>query len=274
VCEPNYEHLITEDHKPVERILIEKLYRLLTEPLYVNWPGPGPGRSFLVLANVGYFYEPRTPAVSPDCLLSLDVSCPEDLHSKQGHSYYQWRMKKPPEVIIEVVSDRKGGEDGFKRNLYARLKVPYYVIYDPDHYLSKETLQTYVLRRGAYRATDAGPWPTVGLGLRLWQGRFEGVEETWLRWCDANGVIIPTGEERTAQERERADREADRASEAETRASREKARARREKDRANREADRANREKDRADRAEGRIRELEEKLRRSNDERPPHPGGG
>jgi hypothetical protein len=214
------------------------------------------------------------------------VHCPENLREKPGHSYYQWQMKKPPDVIIEVVSDRKGDEDGFKRKLYARLKIPYYAIYDPDHILSEETLRTYVLRRGVYRATDAGPWPTIGLGLRLWQGRFEDAEETWLRWCDANGVLIPTGEESTAQEKERADQEATRAnreatradqeatraSRAETRARREKARARREKARADREAERASQaetlaslekarasqEKARADRAEARLRELGE----------------
>ena len=51
---------------------------------------------------------------------------------------------------------------------------------------------------------EAGPWPTVGLGLRLWQGKFEGFEDTWLRWCDANGEIIPTGEERAVQLAEQA----------------------------------------------------------------------
>src|SRR5262245_99782 len=102
--EPSYDDLVTEDHKPVERILIEKLYRLLTHTLYACWPGPGAGRPFLVLANVGWFYQEKTPAVAPDCLLSLGVTCPQDLHGKQGRSYYQWSMGKPPDVIIEVVS--------------------------------------------------------------------------------------------------------------------------------------------------------------------------
>ena len=49
------------------------------------------------------------------------------------------------------------------------------------------------------RLTDPGPWPEVGLGLRVWQGAFEGLEDVWLRWCDANGEIIPTAEERVRQ---------------------------------------------------------------------------
>jgi hypothetical protein len=35
---------------------------------------------------------------------------------------------------------------------------------------------------------------------------FEGVDGRWLRWCDVNGVIVPTGEERAEQERGRAEK--------------------------------------------------------------------
>jgi hypothetical protein len=48
--------------------------------------------------------------------------------------------------------------------------------------------------------------PAVGLGLTLWRGSFEGTDASWLRWCDQDGSIIPTGAERAEQERERAER--------------------------------------------------------------------
>ena len=86
--------------------------------------------------------------------------------------------------------------------------MPHYAVLDPRHLLSDDTLRIYELVVGRYRPGDAGPWPDVGLGLRLWEGRFEGVEDIWLRWCDANGAIIPTGEERAAQLAEHA-RQAD-----------------------------------------------------------------
>ncbi|HVS36707.1 MAG TPA: Uma2 family endonuclease [Gemmataceae bacterium] len=216
-CEPSYDDLVTEDHQPVESILFEKLYRLLTQPLYANWPGPGEGRTFIVLANVGWFYQEKTPAVCPDCLLSLDVTYPPDLHVKQGHSYYQWRMGKPPDVVIEMVSDKRGGEDSFKRDLYARQGVPYYAIYDPDHHLSQETLRTLELSGRIYRPVSPGPWPTIGLGLRLWRGVFEKHEDAWLRWCDADGEIIPTAEERADQLAKSAAQQAERAERAEDR---------------------------------------------------------
>jgi Uma2 family endonuclease len=214
----DYDALVTEDHKPVEGIFFEKQYRLFTRPLYANWPGPGEGRTFLVLVNVGWFYQVKTPAVAPDCLLSLDVTCPQDLHVKQGHSYYQWNMGKSPEVVVEVVSDRTGGEESFKKKLYARLGVSHYAVFDPKRQLSDDVLRTYELLAGAYRLGDPGPWPNIGLGLRVWEGKFEGVEDAWLRWCDANGEIIPTGEERARQAEDRARQAEDRARQAEDRA--------------------------------------------------------
>jgi hypothetical protein len=199
----DYDALVTEDGKPVDRIFVEKLYRLLSRPLYASWPGLGAGRPFLVLVNVGWFYQRHTPAVVPDCLLSLDVTCPQDLQVKEGHSYYQWDMGKQPDVIIEVVSDRTGGEESYKKDLYARLGVAYYAVFDPKHLLSTDTLRTYELVGGEYRRADPGPWSKVGLGLRVWPGTFEGHEDVWLRWCDGGGQIIPTGEERARQADER-----------------------------------------------------------------------
>jgi hypothetical protein len=41
-----------------------------------------------------------------------------------------------------------------------------------------------------------------------WQGVYEGKEATWLRWCDAQGTVLPTGAEsakREAEARQRAE---------------------------------------------------------------------
>jgi hypothetical protein len=41
----------------------------------------------------------------------------------------------------------------------------------------------------------------IGLGLTLWEGRFEEeVTRLWLRWCDREGAVIPTGAERAEAE--------------------------------------------------------------------------
>ena len=80
--------------------------------------------------------------------------------------------------------------------VYARMGVIFYVIHDPEHHLSNVTLRAFVLQRGRYVPTDPRWFPEVGLGLKLWTGVFEGAEGTWLRWCDKEGNVIPTGEER------------------------------------------------------------------------------
>src|SRR5438093_367603 len=75
---PNVEDLVTEDDTPVDNILSEKQQRLLVEPLYSTWTGPGKGRPFLAAANVGLFFAVKHPPLVPDVLLSLDVAVAED----------------------------------------------------------------------------------------------------------------------------------------------------------------------------------------------------
>jgi hypothetical protein len=41
----------------------------------------------------------------------------------------------------------------------------------------------------------------------VWHGEHQGVYGEWLRWCDQNGVSIPTGQERAEQEQLRANQE-------------------------------------------------------------------
>jgi len=53
------------------------------------------------------------------------------------------------------------------------------------------------------------------LGLTLWEGGFEGKHNTWLRWTNEHGGLIPTGKERAEQERQRATQEHQRAAQAE-----------------------------------------------------------
>jgi Uma2 family endonuclease len=203
---PNIDHIVTEDDTPVDNIFSEKQQRLLTEPLYSSWSGPGAGRSFVAAANVGVFAAVAQLPLVPDVFLSLDVKVPEDMWAKNHRSYFLWEYGKPPDAVIEIVSNRKGNEAGSKLRDYARIGVTYYVIFDPDEQLQGKTLRLYALREGKYTPLK-GQWlPEIGLGLTLWRGSFEGTEATWLRWCDHDGNVIATGAERAEQERERAER--------------------------------------------------------------------
>src|SRR5262249_17537884 len=135
------------------------------------------------------------------------------LRTKAGHSYFQWLMGKAPDVVIEIVSDRRGGEEDFKMKAYARLRALFYVIYDPDNLLHGGVLRAYALQRGKYEPVEPRWFLELGLGLTLWEGTFEGHPATWLRWCDQDGRVIPTGAERAEEERHRAEDERRRANE-------------------------------------------------------------
>jgi len=65
--------------------------------------------------------------------------------------------------------------------------------------------------RRTYQELSDGWMAGVGLGVRLWDGVFEGRTTRWLRWYDAQGYLIPTGAERAEQERQRAEQERQRA---------------------------------------------------------------
>ena len=147
---PNIDHIVTEDDAPLRNIFSEKQQRLLTEPLYSSWPGPGSERSFMVAANVGVFAAVAQLLLVPDVFLSLDVQVPEDMWAKNHRSYFLWEYGKPPDVAIEIVSNRKGHEADSKLRDYARIGVAYYAIFDPDEQLQGKALHLYALRERTY----------------------------------------------------------------------------------------------------------------------------
>ncbi|MBM4319523.1 MAG: Uma2 family endonuclease, partial [Deltaproteobacteria bacterium] len=133
---PDVSAIVTEDDQPVDNIYSEKQQRLLTEPLYASWGGPldekGAGRPFFAAASVGVFATVQDPPLVPDVLVSLDAAVhPSFLREKRHRTYFIWEHGKPPDVVIEVVSNRGGDELGRRRRGYARLRVAYYVVWDP-----------------------------------------------------------------------------------------------------------------------------------------------
>jgi len=224
VIRPDVSHIKIEDGAPVDNIFSEKQIRLLAESLNSSWEGPpadeeDAARPFMVLTNVGLFSTPDQPPVVPDVMVSLDVAAlPDPLANKEHNTYFVWIFGKAPDVVIEVVSNRVGGEDGRKLRKYARIGVTYYVIYDPAHYLSQESLRMYELRHRAYVPMTEQWMPALDLGLCVWRGEYEGLEDDWLRWCDIDGTLLPTGAELAAEQKTRAELASKRAEQAEEQA--------------------------------------------------------
>jgi Uma2 family endonuclease len=236
---PDVSTLIIQDDTGMDNLQREKQMRLLTEPLYGSWQTERP---FLAMANVGLFHETKQTPVVPDVMLSLDVSLPPDWTEHKKHlSYFIWERGKGPDVVIEIISDKRGGERSTKMDHYASIRIPFYAVFDTEHQIQDQDLSVFVLVGDGYEPMTVPVFfKKLGIGLTLWTGSFEGVETQWLRWADATGAVIPTGAERANAEKVRADAE---------------------KVRANAEKVRADEEKMRADAAEARAADLEAKLK-------------
>ena len=214
---PDIRDLEIEDDTPVDNLITEKQQRLLTEPLYsqssvLDCP-------FLVAANVGVFYAVRQPPIVPDGFLSLEVEVPENWREKKNRTYLVWEFGKPPNVTIEIVSNKEGNELGSKLRDCSRIGVAYYVVFDPLQQLGDSLLRVFELRGNRYQEMTETWLEQVGIGLTLWDGVFEGKHDRWLRWSTREGVV-PTGAEQAEQERQRAEQERQRAERAEARATR------------------------------------------------------
>ncbi|MDM8551541.1 Uma2 family endonuclease [Desulfobacterales bacterium HSG2] len=201
--EPDFSRIVTEDDEPVDNMFSEKQQRMLTEPLYSSW---NPGRPFVAAADVAIFYDLDEPAVVPDTFVSLDVEAPDDMWSKRNRSYFLSEFGKPPEIAVEIVSNTKGEEAGEKFRKYAQAGVRYYIIFDPQKLIQKDALRIYELFGRQYIPKVDRGLPKAGLSVTLWKGVFEEKHNTWLRWVDHEGKLIPLGREQAKTEKKRADK--------------------------------------------------------------------
>lgn len=237
VHELDISHLVIEDDTPVDNFQSAQQQRLLVEPLYSSKVLPLP---FIAEANVGLFYKLKGDPIVPDVMLSLGVQRAEDWSERRYRSYFVWEFGKVPEVCIEIVSNQEGnelslsrkaqqeGKTQSKKDIYAQVRVPYYVVFDPLQQIqdpanmSGAILRVWTITAGSYEELtsptgirEVGQWvwlEAVGVGLMLWEGEFEeAVSRLWLRWCDRDGQPIPTGAEGQELERQRAETERQRA---------------------------------------------------------------
>ena len=250
VDELDISHLTIEDDTPVDNFQSAQQQRLLVEPLCSNDNLPLP---FIAEANVGLFYKLKGEPVVPDMLLSLGVQRAEDFSERRDRAYFFWEFGKMPEVCIEIVSNKEGdevalsarskrkGKTKSKKDLYAQIGIPFYVVYDPllqiqdEENMNGALLRVWGISSGGYveltppegvRAIGQSiQLDTIGVGLALWEGQYEEkVTRQWLRWCDSKGQVLPTGAEGKAIAQNEAEAERQKA-----KAERQKAEAERQK---------------------------------------------
>lgn len=189
---PDANQLITEDDTPVDNFASARQQRLLVGSLYSSLQD----QTFLAEANVGIYYTDGEAAIVPDIFISFDVQIPENWWEKQNRCYLVWKFGKVPEVVIEIVSNKEGEELGKKLRIYEKMRVIYYVVYDPTQQLGEKTLRVYQLNGRYYRETQETWLEQVGLGVTLWNGEYN-----WLRWCYQDGGVLSTGDELAQRKR-------------------------------------------------------------------------
>ena len=202
------EHAPTEDDLPYDEELpleserhVLQMY-LLRETLTLAWAD----RPDVYVGIDMFVYFSPTQVLTED-FRGPDVFVTMGVPKRERKSWLVWQEGKPPDVVIELLSESTARFDMVeKKRIYQdRLRVPEYFWYDP---FSAE-LAGFVLVGGLYQpiaADGAGRLPSAALGLTLvrWQGAFQEVEATWLRWATPEGTLLPTeAEVRTAVARER-----------------------------------------------------------------------
>jgi Uma2 family endonuclease len=132
---------------------------------------------------------PCVPVV-PDAFLSLHVERKKG--GKSRRSYVLWEEnERAPVWVLEMVSHQPGGEYTDKLDLYARLGVLYYVIYNPEFWQRdrQQPFEVYKLESGQYQFQVGEPYwmPELGLGIGRYQAELGGVSQEILTWYDAQG---------------------------------------------------------------------------------------
>ncbi len=156
---------------------------------------------------------PKVPVV-PDAFLSVGVE--RKKCGKSRRSYAVWEENwVVPILILEMVSHTPGGEYDEKMDIYTKLGVLYYVIYNPEFWRRdrQQPFEVYKLVDGEYKLQIGEPYwmSEIGLGIGRYQGIVAGIPQELLSWYNEMGDRYLTGEEQAQQERLRAEQERQRA---------------------------------------------------------------
>jgi hypothetical protein len=114
-------------------------------------------------------------------------------------------MWHTPALVLDMVSNTTGDEHDVTPPQYARMRVPYSVMYDPQTQSMDDVFTISRLTASGDARQDRTQFPALKPGLTLWEGTFEHQRDTWLRWTDEHGTIMLTGQERTERAEERAE---------------------------------------------------------------------
>ena len=182
---------------------------------------------------------PRVPVV-PDGFLSLGVERRKPSREGKGRlSYATWEEGgTAPIFVLEMVSQTPGGEYDEKLEIYRRLGVLYYLVYNPVHWQRDrhQPFELYKLEAGNYQLQIGEPYwmPEIGLGIGRARQTVGGIDLEVLLWHNQQGHPYPVPEEQVRQLQSQLDEAQQQANSAQQRAETERLRAEAEQQRAER----------------------------------------
>jgi Uma2 family endonuclease len=154
---------------------------------------------------------PKVPVV-PDGFLSVGIERKKG--GKSRRSYATWEEGDVvPSFVLEMVSHRPGGEYDEKLDIYAKLGILYYLVYNPEFWQRDrhQPFELHKLDKGEYQLQIGEPYwmPEVSLGIGRYQGIGGGLPQEILTWYDVRGDhhLSPEEQERRAKEQEQRQRE-------------------------------------------------------------------
>jgi Uma2 family endonuclease len=219
---PTAEELPDSDETPVDNELQNDIPNILLNLLRDIW---SERFDWFWGVDMAVYYEPDfespedSKSVVPDGFLALGVP----RHRGEGGrlSYAIWEEKVLPILFFEVISKKYNSEYKQKLELYEKLGIRYYVIYNPlsgrrGKYKNRSSLEVYQLIDGKYELMPAIPGDAVpaallpeggkmiwlegvGLGIGCFRNELNDWEREWLYWYDRSGVRYLTAQERAAK---------------------------------------------------------------------------
>jgi Uma2 family endonuclease len=190
------------DDQPVDNELQLLLPVLLRAILALLW---AERQDWFFGVNIGLYYDAQLPAIGPDAFLALGAL---RYKREQGRLSYVVAQENNivPQWVLEIVSQKPGGEYDSKFEKYAQIGVLYYVVYNPNHWRrdKHQPFEVYRLEEGQYIRQQGNPFwmPELELGIGTERGLHEGLEREWLYWYDPAGHQYPAPENLIAQERQ------------------------------------------------------------------------
>jgi len=214
---PTAEELPDSDETPVDNELQNDIPNILLNLLRDIW---SERFDWFWGVDMAVYYEPDfespedSKSVVPDGFLALGVP----RHRGEGGRlcYAIWEEKLLPILFFEVISKKYNSEYKQKLELYEKLGIRYYVIYNPlsgrrGAYKDRSSLEVYQLIDGKYELmpsiallSEGGEmvWlEDVGLGIGCVRNELNNWDREWLYWYDRTGVRYPTAKEIALQER-------------------------------------------------------------------------